>query len=87
MNTLFLFLHNPGVAVPFFLFGLPIICGTIIALAAIIARGRNARQQQVSSEDEARTMQELHQTCLRLEERIDALETILLETERKKTTQ
>ncbi|MEX2380863.1 MAG: hypothetical protein WD490_00620 [Opitutales bacterium] len=69
----------------FLAIGLPVLCGTLIALTAIF-RKRSSRDHRVGDQEETELIQQLHQTCLRLEQRIEALETIILETERRKTT-
>ena len=55
------------------LFGLPIvaiICGTIVKLKS---------QQASDSPEQTRMMQEIHQSLSRMEQRIEALETILFD--------
>ena len=58
------------------LMGLAIICWTIIRLISGGTRARDANA------DEARLIQELHHGLSKMEQRIDALETLLLERER-----
>ena len=53
--------------------GLVIICWTIVKLL-----GRNPNQ---GSAEEARMIQEIHQGLVRMEQRVEALETLLLERE------
>lgn len=54
------------------IFGIPIIaiiCGTIVKL----------RQQPAERPEDTKLMQEIHQSLSRMEERIEALETILFD--------
>ncbi|OPZ72950.1 MAG: Phage shock protein B [Verrucomicrobia bacterium ADurb.Bin474] len=62
--------------------GLPVICGTLITLTLIILHAMKKQRSGSPSSDETRILQELHQSLLRLEKRIDALETIYFETDR-----
>lgn len=62
------------------------ICGTVIAIVAIL-KSKNPAQDSPQSREEARTIQELHSQCNRLANRIEALETIILEHERQKENQ
>ena len=66
--------------------------GTILALAVIggtilmgikIIKGGFSRQSQQSQAEEARMIQEIYQGLSRMEERVEALETIILERTRK----
>ena len=50
-----------------------IVCATIVAIVV------GSRKQQTLTSEETRIMQELHQGLARLEERIEALETILFD--------
>lgn len=54
--------------------GLFIICWTIVKL---VGRGNN----QSATAEEARMIQEIHQGLVRMEQRVEALETLLLERE------
>lgn len=54
-----------------------IICGTIISLT------KNKREHQVKSgnmlsEEETRIMQDIHQSLIKMEKRIEVLETIII---------
>lgn len=70
-----------------------IVFGSIVAVIAIISafvlamiktrRGGWLRGSQLT-EDETRLIQELHQGLARMEERVEALETILMDREAKK---
>ena len=66
--------------------------GTILALAVIggtilmgikIIKGGFSRQSQQSHAEEARMIQEIYQGLSRMEGRVEALETIILERTRK----
>jgi phage shock protein B len=64
--------------------GLPVICGTLIILAFIFLAAMRSRKHNNVSEDDTRLMQQMHQTLLRMEKRIDALETIYFEMDRSR---
>lgn len=66
--------------------------GTILALTVVggtilmgikIIKGGFSRQSQQSQAEEARMIQEIYQGLSRMEERVEALETIILEQTRK----
>ena len=57
---------------------LAVICGTIL-LAIRIIKGDSARGGQKREADEAKMIQEIYQGLSRMEERVEALETILLD--------
>lgn len=59
-----------------------ICCGTLLALVAIL-KGKGPRKEGPEDNAETRTIQELYVQCNRLADRIEALETIILEQERK----
>ncbi len=60
---------------------LAIICGTI--LTAIRLRGSVSKKNQKHKAEEAEMIQQLYQGLSRMEERTEALETLLLDKERK----
>lgn len=65
--------------------GLPIICGTLIAMVAILKKGSSSTKKKSKSETEETMMiQEFYQSLTKMESRIESLETILLERERRK---
>jgi phage shock protein B len=74
--------HPGEILIVLIVIGLPIICGTIILLVLLARRG--GRSKEKIHVNEARLIQELHQGLNRLENRIESLETILIETERNK---
>ena len=57
---------------------LAVICGTVLLFIRII-KGDSARGGQKREVDEAKMIQEIHQGLSRMEERIEALETIMLD--------
>jgi phage shock protein B len=57
--------------------------GIFIAALAILKGGKTKKGQKTEA-DEARRAQEIYQGITRMEERIEALETIILERERKR---
>lgn len=54
----------------------------IIAIAGMIKSGFSERKHRKSDTNETRLIQEMHQSLSKLEDRIEALETILLDRER-----
>jgi phage shock protein B len=77
----------PGVVIVAIVFG-----GIILALAIIgstilmgikLIKGGVSRKDRESQTDEAKMIQEIHQGLTRMEERVNALETIILDHERK----
>ncbi|HYQ59606.1 MAG: putative phage shock protein PspB [Deltaproteobacteria bacterium] len=62
------------------------IIGSTILIGIRIAKGGFSRKGQAYQADESRMIQELYQGLSRMEERVDALETILLDQERKGKT-
>ena len=78
---------DPALLVPvlivFIVVGLPVLGATLIKLAKIIKgvpEGANSGGNGgKSSREEAEIMQDIHRTVSKLEKRIDALETIVLE--------
>jgi phage shock protein B len=81
MNSVFI------VAIVFggLVFALAII-GSTILIGIRIAKGGVSRKGQAVQADETRLIQEIHQGLLRMEERIEVLETLLLDQERKGKT-
>jgi phage shock protein B len=62
------------------------IIGSTILIGIRIAKGGFSRKGQAYQAAESRMIQELYQGLSRMEERVDALETILLDQERKGKT-
>jgi phage shock protein B len=61
--------------------GIAIICGTIlVAIRSRRGLSRHSRQQEA---DEAKMIQDMYRGLSEMEKRIDALETILLDRQRK----
>lgn len=67
-----------GTLIPIVMF----ICGTLIAITAIL-KGKSPPRDNPESKEEAQTIQELYRQCTRLADRIEALETIILDREGK----
>ena len=67
----------------FILLVLALLGGTAVAMVKII-KGKAARQDEALKAEEAKIIQELHQGLKRMEGRIEALETILLEKKAQK---
>lgn len=62
--------------------GLPVICGTVIIITGMLLAAMKKRQAENLSSDDAKIMQEMHQSLIRMEKRIDSLETIYFEIDR-----
>jgi phage shock protein B len=60
-----------------------LICGTILALAKMRQSGLSKGTKN-SRTDEAKIIQEIYQGLSKMEERIEALETILMDSKEKK---
>ena len=59
------------------------IIGSTILIGIRIVKGGFSRKGQAYQADETRMIQELYQGLSKMEERVDALETILLDQDRK----
>jgi len=79
-------MNGAGVLVPIFaitiVIGLPIVCVTIL-IAMKCRRGGMRERDRAQWNEETRIMQELNDDVTRMEARIEALETILMERYRK----
>ena len=62
------------------------IIGSTILMAIKILKGGISRKGRQLETNEARMIQEIHQGLSKMEERVEALETIILERERKGST-
>jgi hypothetical protein len=71
-----------AISEPFIFPIVAIICGTLIAITAIV-RGKSSPAEKPEDEQATRTIQEIYTQCNRLADRIEALETIILENEKK----
>lgn len=58
--------------------------GPIFLIALAILKGGKTKKGQMMEADEARKAQEIYQGITRMEKRIEALETIILEHEKKR---
>ncbi len=65
--------------------GIPMLCGTVIALVAIL-KGSSVLSSKNLSNEETRILQEIHQGLVKMEKRIDALETIVIEKDKARET-
>lgn len=63
------------------------IIGSTILMAIRILKGGLSQKGQKLQTDEARMIQEIYQGLSRMEGRVEALETIILDRERKETPQ
>ena len=71
---------DPLVFVLFIIFivvGIPVICGSIVSMNKM-GRGKRSRSIQQLDAEETRLMQEIHQSLSRMEKRVEALETIII---------
>ena len=59
------------------------VIGSTILMAIKIIKGGLSRKKQKYQADEARMIQEIYQGLSRMEERVESLETILLESDKK----
>ena len=68
--------------------GLPIICGTFIAIISILkgkpSKGKPSKKDRIMGGEETSLIQEMHRGLTSLEDRIESLETLLLDQERTK---
>ena len=74
------------VLIVFIVVGIPVLSATLIKLAKIIKGepGQSSTKGNPNgSRDEAEIIQDIHQLVTRLEKRIDALETIVLEKSKR----
>lgn len=71
--------------VVFIVVGIPVMCYTLIRIIRIL-KGESGREATGNAEqraEEARQFQEMHRSLTRLENRIEALETIVIDRERR----
>ena len=59
------------------------IVGSTILMAIKILKGGVSRDEQKKQSEEARIIQEIYQGLSKMEERVEALETIILDRDRK----
>jgi len=81
---------DAGTLAVLFIFGTPFIAvaGAVLIKALRIVTGTPSRRQQKQLlDDEARQMQALYQGLVTMERRIETLETLLLDRERKEDYQ
>lgn len=72
---------TPNLVVPLMVFAIPLaaIVGGVFLVALKILKGDGPRRNGRSEIEETRMIQELHRDLTRMEERVEALETLLLE--------
>jgi phage shock protein B len=76
-------MHGLGFALLWFiLIPVVVIMGTLLLGGRVLA-GLFSRDKREESADEARMVQEMYQSLSRLEERVEVLETLLLDAERR----
>jgi phage shock protein B len=80
--TLTWFVLTLLIAIPLLL----VVGVVVIGILLVLRIGSSARDKRLE-EQEARTMQELYQGMEKMEKRVEALETILLDRERKDAPQ
>ena len=66
----------------FIVFGIPVISGALIIVTMLLKKNSNE-----SGSEESQLMQELYQGLNRMEQRIEALETLVLDTSQSAQTQ
>jgi len=76
---------NAGTLAILLSFSIPLIAvaGTFLIKALKILKGVTPEQSQQLQEEETRLIQELHRGLARMEERVETLETLLLDQQRK----
>jgi hypothetical protein len=76
---------NPGALAVLFIFGFPflLVGGFFLIWALKIVKGEAVRRNEQFQSEETRLIQELHQGLTKMEKRIEVLETIILDTDRK----
>ncbi len=76
---------DAGVLAVLLIFGTPFVAviGGLLIVALKILRGSSSRQSRQLQAEETKLIQELYQGLSRIEERVEALETILFDQDRK----
>jgi len=74
---------HAGIMMVIMFIGVGFLVITALILVGIISRLGRGRSGGAQDEEEARMMQEIHRGLEEMEKRVEALETILLERERK----
>jgi phage shock protein B len=67
---------------PFIISLVSILCGTLIIMVGIL-KGRRSKQDRIIEADDTQMLQELNHNMTRMEDRIESLETIIIERERQ----
>ena len=78
-----------GIVAVIFIFGLPMlaVAGFILLRALRIWKGDPVERSRQASAEEARLIQEIHEGLLKMERRIESLETIVLDRTDKEQRQ
>jgi phage shock protein B len=78
-------MFNPGTLAVLLIFGFPflIVGGFFLVWAMRIYKGGADEQGEQTRSQETKLIQEIHQGLIRMEERIEALEIIILDPDRK----
>lgn len=71
------------VLVVFIVVGIPVICGTLISLAKTLRDNPSNKGGSSLTEEEGRLLHDINRGLARMEERVEALETIIIERERR----
>lgn len=81
-------MDNPAIAVliVFIVIGIPIICVTLIVLAKILKGSNSSGSSASGHADDLKILTELNRNLSRMEERIEALETIIIERQKSKNS-
>lgn len=81
-------MNNPAIAVliVFIVIGIPIICVTLIVLAKILKGNNSGGSTAASHADDLKILTDLNRNLSRMEERIEALETIIIERQKSKNS-
>ena len=72
------------VAIVFIVIGIPVICGTLLALAGIVRGDGKKGKKNATNPSEVEALQEMQHILHRLEDRIESLETIVLTNEKRR---
>ena len=70
------------VGIVFIVIGLPVICCTLVTLIRMFSGG--GRAQCEATREETRMIQEIHASMEKLEDRIESLEAIVVDREKRK---
>ncbi|MCC5833476.1 MAG: hypothetical protein JJU20_01970 [Opitutales bacterium] len=74
-----------AILIVFIVIGIPIICVTLIVLAKIL-KGSGSGSNASGNAEDLKILTELNRNLNRMEERIEALETIIIERQKSKNS-